>query len=261
MKEISRFVRYVVPGLSTALVFALMFVFTDVSTMPKFPKADNLGGIGYAIAVLLVSGVLGYILSNIYFAVAAIPGIASNHLPTIKALTDSSHSTAPLKILGIDDNPVEISDERAAWEIVASYNRKIESGEKGSRYMELIDRLVDVTHGNGAAIVGLIFSLIIWFSIYYSSSKHEVLNMSGREALVILGCIFLIIIEIINFRRTRKSLQRIGNSEFVTYIKGNKHKNTHGIENDNLSSENQINKNREKKVESGPEAVEIYYIQ
>ncbi len=218
MDEVRRFIRYTLPGLTCITVLLLALLISDRTQVISFlinVKEEN--AIGLILSTLLISGALGFILANIYFSIL---WLTPNNVIAIDHLNLLFKLNKYLSIVDENDKSINIStfSRREAWEIITKlwYWNKASLDNMKSMH-EWLDRIIDLSHGIGAVLIGMIFSFVSWLFLHLCILSK--LFNCKTDILVILLWIVIFIAFFINYYRTQKTIERLSNSIITKFIK------------------------------------------
>ena len=167
MDEVKRFMRYVIPGINMIIILLLFLIITkDISA-----EDIKIGLFQNVLIMFFASGILGYILSNIYFPVIwtkPFSFMLCNHLTWIKS------SRNKINIVDAEMLPINIDKlkKQDAWIITNILWNRFNDKQKVISYEKMSQRLVDIMHSIGTSIVGLILGYILWTFLHYSIFNH-----------------------------------------------------------------------------------------
>ncbi len=219
MDEVKRFVRYVIPGIVFIILVFLFFYLSDTTMVINLLKSEAMKNtIGLVLAVFLGSGGLGFILANIYHTIYwTLNRLAINHLPLFRETPPGFRS------IDIEGNPISNLTRREAWTIITQYCHseiKKDSGKDIEGMCLITDRLVDITHGLGAALVATFLSFPTWYLLRSLKSTQNICDIPGRTlSTIIIIWIVLMIVLIIGHYRTNRALEEIANSTLARRLR------------------------------------------
>jgi len=171
MDEPKRFVRYVLPGLAATLELCLLLFILEPCWMFNFVSSQfsKEKGLGVALAVLVASGGLGFMLANLYYAVLWCPlfnlrwfsSCAIDHRRAVceadaEGIICLVQQTAEEKYRGVEIRvePGRIS-RKEAWRIVtALWHARIGSSVMLKKANARTDTLTSAVHGLGTLLLG-----------------------------------------------------------------------------------------------------------
>lgn len=180
MNEAQRFMRYVLPGMVSLLLFTVFSILASGKPCEDIIKFFNDKGtatvLGSILTVFLSSGALGYLFSTLYFLLSQ-KCIGLDHRPAIRILIDDGYNIQILcsncmNKYRFDNSNLTIQDALAIINAWWWYLRGIDKSVKSID--DYLLRLSDAFHCLGATVVGTIIGFIIWlfsakFNIYYFS--------------------------------------------------------------------------------------------
>lgn len=224
MKDVRSFLRYILPGLVFSIWLLISLLISDTDKTICFLKEVNEKNIiGVIAATFLSSGALGYIFSVVYWVLywlkpfLKINDIAIDHRPFLKGLTEMRK----IKIVDIYGERMEMDEldnisKREAWVIFSQHwwTSRVRNGADKDKFIS-IDRIADVTHGIGTALISILLAFISWLVIHFGHLKSEPNIYKG---LVFLLQIPLILAFWKNYRVTHQSLQSLLNSSFANMV-------------------------------------------
>lgn len=217
MNEVRRFLRFTLPGIACALQLIIAISISDKNQLNSFlGTATGKESIGLVLAGFLASGALGYILSTIYFALYWLRPIAKR--VAIDHLTLFEQMNSYITIKGPDGKSILVTDlsKRTAWVIATRYwFSRYEKSECIKSINPTIDRLIDVTHGLGATIIGSILTIVAWTCIHW-----YVLSKSFGLLVVAVVAVWagLLTLMIISYIQTLEAVQSLINSTLAETI-------------------------------------------
>jgi len=219
MNEVSKFFRYVLPG----LIFMIqLLVGIGISegweTIAKLFK-DNLfkDNLSIFLSVFLVSGALGYLFSLIYHASYWFRYLeVIDHRAIFKEL-DKDNIIEIIKPDGTIKDAQSLNN-KDAWSILTRY--WFSNYEEYKCIKELEDKFIEsfanVVHGNGTTVIASFISIITW-GILHSKLSGDIF-FTEYVSLLIVGWFILIIFEICAYRNALKFFQSIINSTMLELI-------------------------------------------
>ena len=172
MNDVSRFMRYVIPGLvcTFELLLALaisnnkwFFYHLNVVTDKGFANI-----FGVVIGVFFASGAVGYIFANVYYSIRSRIGLRNDHRVILKIFIDNFDYRIFIIGSGKNKKPITTDDVedlrlREAWEIYNLIWYEVKPKSKTLKDAELqINRLLDILHGLGSTLIGSCICLIVW---------------------------------------------------------------------------------------------------
>lgn len=217
MDEARRFLRYILPGLVFSVVLLIALLISDNDAIICFLKKISDKGIIGIGGVFLASGALGYIFSVIYWALfwsrPFSNWIAVDHTVLLNRLVERGR----VEVVDISGNQVPL-DKRTAWVIFSQHWWTSRIKNKSDKDIFIpIDRLADITHAIGTAIISILFSFIVWAIIHYGYLRSR-FSICDVGVLAFLVQIFLIIAFYKNYWDTHRSLQSVLNSAFANMV-------------------------------------------
>ena len=217
MDEVRRFIRYSLPGLACALQLLILLGISKCYFGKPDISLNDINLAGAAFVAFFISGALGYILSIIYFALywkwPLKKWIAIDH----RCLFEKSSDRNYIKLIRLNkDEQNTTLDKREAWVIVARFwNTIIKADGDFKEINSFNDRLVDITHSIGSAIIGFILTFIFWIVIIYKNVR-DISTCFICVVLVIF--LYLIFLFCRAYWQSHKALQSISNSTIIDYI-------------------------------------------
>lgn len=237
MDEVRRFMRYVLPGLVCILELVIadsltgMKLFGDIWELSKESASVAVGG-------FLASGALGYIFSNIYFALRSPLGMKNDHKNLLEEIIEEYdckiviRKETKLLINKCNSGKIGSLSPRVRWELfnlaLHSFHDKSDAMKKFEQEM---DRLLDTLHSLGASLFGSVILGLVWLSLqiswYWDKQFYEPFNFILREYLMpqifVLLCWLLIFLLFgYNFRRMRITIKRFYDSYFMKIFESNR---------------------------------------
>jgi len=237
MNEVSRFMRYVIPGLvcTFELLLALLVSNTEgfIYHFHSITSTSFANTLGLLAGGFFASGAVGYLFSNIYYAIREcryIP-IRNDHREAVKRFIDEYR----YKIIIVDKKSEKCTEERAinservdrlslreAWEI---FNLIWYEIKPKSRVLKIVDtqiaRLLDILHSLGATLIGSIIFLIVmclspfwWESIF--GKCYEICWL--KFIIVVVGWLLLMLPIFINFKITKNTIKRYYHSYLINFV-------------------------------------------
>jgi hypothetical protein len=168
MGESEKFTRHILPGL-VFLVFILLLAFSiNYSTTLKFIKSLDTASALFAFAS---TGVVGYLINNIYFFILEITGSAVSHNKIIEVIRNSN----AIKYWG-DVEKTNISDVKT-WTIAnILWYINIHPG-KSKELSDFVARFSHLMHGIGTTIVSISLSIIVGSCLMIYMDYNEEINL------------------------------------------------------------------------------------
>lgn len=211
MEEARRFFRYVIPGLVFIVdVLATILILDYGKFLNVLKEANNVGSI---LGMLVVSGRLGYIFSNIYFCLywSFKKCHAVNHVDVIKSLKEK------LIIRNTDGkNCLENLDKHKSWVIMNLFwHCRLKEVKRIEGINPKNDQLTDITHGLGTTIIASLSAAIM--CLFLLSTKLIEFNYSNLLWLLPLWSL-LIIPAFVQYFRAHKISQSLINSTFANEV-------------------------------------------
>ncbi len=230
MSEAWKSFRYTLPGLAAILPFLMALAICQPDWCPDMWKtlvASNIDilGFGSIVIVFLTSGALGFLFTNIYWALYWFPGInralAINHCRFFKGMCKIVEvrrvtSGGVCKTTPINDDLSRIE----AWRILTQYWHSLKV-QKTDGCVAGIDgmqtRLTHVTHTLGGAVLGSFLSYIVWVGLWISHGMGDRLS-----TMLTIAISWFVLIVMLLFARcwTQRSLQALAHSTLATHLKG-----------------------------------------
>lgn len=198
-----KFLRYTIPGLVSLLTFFFLFILTDWTNIDEIKKSEiTLGEIAGAI---VVTGGLGAIFNNIYWAICHFIYFPLDHTHLIGSLKGK------LRIIDSRGEIVTKFSKRQAWSIFNTYwYSKTNIRARFEAINSRVDRLSDVTHGLGTTFIGLVLTFVFWF-VCLKPDSSWILPFS-------IG-ITLILLTFSNYLYSLRMYQALLNTTFASVLK------------------------------------------
>lgn len=207
MNETRRFLRFVIPGLVFLIEFSTYFLF---SAQDKFltilKNKEWMSGIAFPIAIFIVSGGIGFLLTIVFYAFYRIKFLRiffGDYKPFIEDCIRRNW----LSIKNRSDNSdykIESLSHSESWRIITAFwHERRESSERIKGASPRTDSLADITQGLGATIIGSLLAACFW--IYF----HLKLTDISLPWFVLILAFLIILIHIINYYHVRKDLYSI----------------------------------------------------
>lgn len=219
MKDVRSFLRYILPGLvfSIWLLISLLISDTD-KTICFLKEVSDKNIIGVIATTFLASGALGYIFSVIYWALywsrPLSNYIAIDHKPLLTWLKEKGK----IVVIPTRERDLDKISKREAWVIFSQHWWTSRIKNKSDKDIFIpIDRLADITHAIGTAIISILFSFIVWAIIHYGYLRSR-FSICDVGVLAFLVQILLIIAFYKNYWDTHRSLQSVLNSAFANMV-------------------------------------------
>lgn|GEM_PF-5469310 len=168
MDEIKRYIRFVLPGLSFVIIFA---VTTWSSNPTLFLKSyyyiKQLGELGALGGLLLISGALGYIFAQIHFAIYWFNPISKIVRNEPQRLIEHLRNRGVCQIVNTCDKEIGPPfNARDSWAIFNRYFlQEVTVDDQKIEITKWLDKLTDHTHALGAASIGLVIGCLLWIII------------------------------------------------------------------------------------------------
>lgn len=164
MDELKRVVRYTLPGVACITKLFIALLITDYWQVEEFLKnTAAVNSLGIILGIVLASGGLGYILSNIYWGLYWLPGlnqlIAINHTKLFYHLKDIIEIEGDSQLQNdLNNNRLSRKD---AWTLGTIFLE-----ERNFKLSDILKRVVDITHSLGAFIIGNFLALFAWIELH-----------------------------------------------------------------------------------------------
>lgn len=217
MNDVSKFIRYTLPGLVCCTELLVALLLSDGSSTLKYIQSVNAkDNIGLILGTFLASGALGYIFSQIYFGILWLFPNSCFAIDHRNVFIDYSDKIDITSIKGDSIMPDTLSKRDAQtiflqqWFANAKENNEIEGIEP------IVGRLYDTTHGIGATLIGSIFSYSTWIYLHFSLLTKPINILIDN--LIIAGWLFLLLLMTINYKRTQNMLEEVLNSTFIQLV-------------------------------------------
>lgn len=217
MNEVRRFMRYSLPGLVCAsIATCILLISDDKKIIDYFVFICEKNLLGIVFGTFILSGSIGYIFANIYFALywASENGIiAIDHRPVLVQTKNF------IIIKDVNGNQIEHSrlTKRDAWTIITLYWYTQKARCKEIENLDpMIDRMVDIMHGLGATITGLVLFFSIWI-LFYLFPRQSSYSPAGYAASIIVWLVSICVAGF-NFYRTQLAVEKMVNSALVAHI-------------------------------------------
>jgi hypothetical protein len=173
MNEARRFLRYVAPGLA-GIIECVFLIFIshparvlpgrDNSSVPSTFLGTNIGAglaalLGAALAALVVSGGLGFVLSTVHHAAYVwVRGLCIDH----RGVLTWAIKKGKLKVY---PESSELS-RREAWRILAAFwHERLGESPRLRSANPRVDTLTDIVHGAGTGFYGAAFAFACWLLV------------------------------------------------------------------------------------------------
>lgn len=211
MNDARRFMRFVLPGLASVIMLLIALFISDGSKMSFFFDSKSSNYVGVIFGLFLASGALGYIFSNIYWAIFWIG-------PKKFFVNDNSFFLEKYKDkLKIVDKPNELT-KHEVWIIVTQFwYAQIKKSDEIKGINPFIDRIIDIGHGLGSTLVGSFISLITWISLHFFVIANPSKCSCGNFMIIFVWLILIISISF-DYNRIRKAHQSLVNSTIIKLI-------------------------------------------
>jgi len=225
MDEIRRYMRYVLPGLTSLGFVSFMFFLSDPEKMKCIFKtlASNSDFLGLILGIFLSSGAIGFLFSIAYnfFYWTLFP---VNHKILFEQLSTKIEIVNPNTLTKV---PIDKLNKRRTWEIFTQYSYNHISNSN-TEFQKFIDRLIDILHSLGSLFIGVLLGLTVWIGIHYCLFNQD---FKCNDLLIILCFLSLLCIIGYNFYLTAKTRQRVSNDTIAEQIINNPEKITiHAIQ-------------------------------
>jgi len=206
MNDVRRFMRYILPGLAYAIELLIALIFSKDIDINQLKDFDY---IGVVFGVFLASGAMGYIFSIIYFGTLWKYKYAPDYRPVFISLKNKT------QIINQDEKIISVEnltkDDAKSLISLYWYHNIVES-ERIKGINPYVDRLLDITHGLGAFLIGTFFSIIPWIIIHtFWINKYK--------DLIILVCwaVLLYIIHL-NYKTIQKKSETLSSSTILSEL-------------------------------------------
>ncbi|MBI5375522.1 MAG: hypothetical protein HZA77_08810 [Candidatus Schekmanbacteria bacterium] len=207
MEDARRFLRYVLPG----LVFLIeVFSYLLISASTEFVKflKDIAVNISFPISIFLASGGIGFILGIFYrtlYKSRMFDSLVVNHH---SQLSDSI-SRGWLKLQNRENKQefkINELSRNGAWRIQAViWHERRNSNEIIKSADSLTDRLGDISHGLGTALIGAIIAVPVWIVAHYALTQNY-----NFVFYITLAISFLVVIcNLINYIGTVRDFESV----------------------------------------------------
>jgi hypothetical protein len=216
MDEVRRFLRYVLPGLVFIIELFLFFCISDRRAPVDWLMAHS--GAGPLIALFLGTGVLGFILANIYHSLYwTTECFAIDHRCLFR------ESPPGFRAIELSGDPIGVLTKREAWTMVTQYWYSQVEKRSGKDLLGLsliTDRLVDIGHALGTTTIGAFLSIFTWgFARSYMFEKSWCsIPPKGWIFILFLWAVILLVLIFGHFRAL-KALERIVNSTLARRVR------------------------------------------
>ena len=201
-----RFLRFTTPGLVSLIIFYLLILTTN-SKYLSLLHTDSIA-LTEIVAGVLLAGGLGYIYNSIYWAICHLFYFPLNHKLLLKSLDDKFF------ILDAKGKKVNKISSIESWSIFNTYwYSKTDQRKRFEDINPRVDRLSDITHGLGAANVGLLISFISWLILIV---KFHFCDSEYLPPIVIF--LTTLIASIVNYIYSLRLYQTILNTTFATIV-------------------------------------------
>lgn len=222
MEEVRRFLRYTLPGMATMMLLLSMVAVSDYARVKAvFMRLGSESTVAAAVGVFLCSGAVGFVLANLYFAVywsdPFCRWFAIDHRPALNELKDM------FEIRRVGGSAVSTAEltKREAWAVVCQlWWSQSETSPTLRGANGFCDRLVDMTHGIGATLIGSILAVIGWGCFHFGFNR----GATSGHFLGVLAPLTLwgVIVAVYgaNFLRTVRAHETIVNSTLYDNMVG-----------------------------------------
>jgi len=239
MNEARRFFRYLVPG---TISFAVLFIFLSFSYSSNFfqlfqlmeKNKEVLKQSGPVMTVifsflsfLIISGVMGYLLANLYHYLLWCKWgwfSPTDHAPMLEIANEKQWITF---MDTSDTSCIEINlaqrssplSKIEAWELVVIIAfQRIESCKKVKGIVSRTENMVDIMHGLGAIFLGIVVVFIFWLLIILVI-PHNVANFISPALILYVSVLLLTLYILIkNHQRISKNVQNIVNATILNVL-------------------------------------------
>ena len=197
MDEARRFLRYLTPGLAFMIELAVYFLVSDSGPVNRFLETlVKLKDLGTAIALIITSGGVGYLLSLFHHVLYwklygyshwPLKGLYVDHIPMLKHAIRTSR--LELRLQGASENvpPNADLDRAGAWRIATCIwheRRNISKRIKAADFRS--QSLTDLMHGCGTSLAGAVLALILWVALFLSAGGPLKSTLFVRTLLIAL---------------------------------------------------------------------------
>jgi hypothetical protein len=246
MDDAKRFIRYVIPGIVFIVEISVYLYLSAKNPTIKIIQEIELlkpdkSSITLTLGALLASGALGYIFSNLYYALHTIPwglvdhtellkdaeeknwikfaGNKRTYRPIVTVLLEYSEkkkwNEAAKLLFHVKEKCKRLSNikfkdnsQNDAWRIAtALWKSRIESSLRIKGSDNRMDTLADIMHGLGTSALASFVAMIIWMQFHLSLT--ESLPWSKGALFVQTISILMVAVFYINYVNTKKNIQGI----------------------------------------------------
>jgi len=173
MEEARRFLRYVTPGLASAIEVAIYLLISAPDKMNNL--VSQFTNVGTAFTLFIGSGGLGFLLGTIYYCVVEIPGLSNLKIDHRPLIANARANKWLILKNSADDSavaPESPISQDGAWLIAtALWHERIETSERIKGASKRTDNLADIMHGLGTAWVGSFAAFFAWIAIHWHLEK------------------------------------------------------------------------------------------
>lgn len=212
MNEVTRFVRFTLPGLASVILLLIFLVLTGDLKMADILRAVGANkSVGVILGVFLGSGGLGFLQATVYFALYWFWPFDRLMAPDDRTfLEDFREMVEFVDSKGNRYSPLDGS-RHEAWTIVNIYfTSRIKEVPELRGIIPLTDRLVNVTHALGATFVGTSLSFIAWLCIHFPLKEGDIVG--SKDIVPIFGWLLLLFFIGLSRKHALKAAQSIANS-------------------------------------------------
>ena len=205
MNEAQRFIRCVLPGIASLMLFALYVFLSMPSKLDKLLTKQDVDTAG-VLALLLGSGGLGYVLNIVHhflYHTCAYRrlGLAVDFHPTLcQAQEEGKLEFADADGKVLDKEVVSNTGSIEAWALVTvAWHAGAKNQDAGAvdRTDKRLASLWDIFHASGAMLIGSLFAAIFGLYFYVWANVHT----SGRFWVTGIIAIVVIVVMYANTRR------------------------------------------------------------
>ncbi|MBN2563790.1 MAG: hypothetical protein JXQ75_22970 [Phycisphaerae bacterium] len=223
MNEARRFLRYIIPGISTVCLTLLYCVISKSPLIDALARAEENGNtIGTVLAGVLASGGLGYLLSVFHHFLCSLPNGVWHNLGLVVDLREAiklPFTNGQLCIFDDSESGEDVKIDKLcvhdAWVILnIVWHSRMKEDSPQALAESRQQSIWDLMHSAGALLIGSILSLVSWLAIsaQYGTQSWLCFACAGILALV------LVVVMWKNLQILALKVQRLTHGLFLAFF-------------------------------------------
>lgn len=211
MNDVSKFMRYTIPGLIFATQLVIALSISDFPTVMKIVElTGSKGNIGIILGAFLASGALGYIFAQIYFAIYWLWPDSYFGIDHRQVFIDFEDKIEIVDPKGNLVRPTRLT-KRGAQNILLQYwFSQMKQSPDIEGLEPFVGRAYDTVHSLGTSFISTLIALISWIVIHYGALAPKISYLTD-VSICLIWMIFLVLLAF-NYFRTLKTLEGTVNS-------------------------------------------------